>query len=318
VSTVQGDDPDSRGGDVTPPDTRTGRRRMAVLGALGLVVALVIGVLTATLARSDPPSASARTVIAVAADSAGGVASLSPLESASANVAVHAASNPTASGAKLGKIYTGPGPEIASIPGPAAEVIMDTSDHYLGTATDVTWSRDDTVGAYGVFNGTGSEITIGEPQLVTSGGVSFTVAAWVKLTSESGFATAVSQDGSVNSGFYLQYSKADNRWAFSRVPSDTAGSPGIRALSSAPPALNTWTHLVGVFDADNNQLRLYVDKQLQGTATDSTPFGSAGTLVVGRALFNGQKTDWFTGDIAHVSIYPDALGPAQVADIWPL
>ena len=37
-------------------------------------------------------------------------------------------------------------------------------------------------------------------------------AAWVKLDSLGGFATAVSQDGPTNSAFFLQYSGADNRF----------------------------------------------------------------------------------------------------------
>jgi len=57
--------------------------------------------------------------------------------------------------------------------------------------------------------------------------------------------TAVSQDGGVNSGFYLQYTEPADRWAFSRAAGDTDNPSVYRALSASAPALSTWTHLVG-------------------------------------------------------------------------
>ena len=164
-----------------------------------------------------------------------------------------------------------------------------------------------------VFNGTNSSITTSGPVLNTAAGGSFTVAAWVYLTSTKSFATAVSQDGKVNSGFYLQYSVMDKRWAFARVAHDTAGSPGIRALSTSAPMTNRWTHLVGVYNAASGRLSLYVDGRAQGTATDSTPFASSGDLAIGRALFSSQQTDWFPGQIKDVEAFSQALTPAQAA-----
>ncbi|MFG2525231.1 LamG domain-containing protein [Streptomyces sp. NPDC048527] len=168
-----------------------------------------------------------------------------------------------------------------------------------------------------VFNGTSSSITTSDPVLNTAAGGSFTVAAWVYLTNTKHYATAVSQDGTTNSGFYLQYSSADKRWAFARVVHDTAGSPGIRALSSGAPVTNRWTHLAGVYNAMNGQLSLYVDGTLQRTAKDTTPFFAGGHLAIGRALFSSKQTDWFPGRIKDVEAFDQALTSAQVAALKP-
>src|ERR1700761_2271827 len=169
------------------------------------------------------------------------------------------------------------------------------------------------------FNGTSSAFTTSGPVLNTGPGSSFTVSANVFMTgyntADDSFETIVSQDAAANSGFYLQYSGADQRWAFARVVSDTDGAAGIRALSTSGPALNTWTHLVGVFDASDDQLRLYVNGALEGIATDTTPFAATGPLVIGRGQFGGQPTDWFNGAANQIQVWNVALTSAEVANI---
>jgi Concanavalin A-like lectin/glucanases superfamily len=169
------------------------------------------------------------------------------------------------------------------------------------------------------FNGTSSAFTTSEPVLNTGPGGSFTVSANVFMTgyntADDSFETIASQNGAVNSGFYLQYSGADKRWAFARVVSDTDGAAGIRALSTSAPVLDTWTHLAGVFDASDDQLRLYVNGVLEGTATDTTPFAATGPLVIGRGQFDGEPTDWFNGAANQIQVWNVALTSAQVVNI---
>jgi Concanavalin A-like lectin/glucanases superfamily len=166
------------------------------------------------------------------------------------------------------------------------------------------------------FNGSSSQFTTAGPMLNTAAGHGFTVVAAVYMTgtpSGGGSETIVSQDGADDSGFYLQYSAANNRWEFSRVVADTDDDPeGVRAVSTSVPQTWTWTQLVGVFDAADNQLRLYVNGALQGTATDPTPFPTSGDLAIGRAQFDGQATDWFNGAADQVRVFKTALSTAQV------
>ncbi|MGD0559893.1 MAG: LamG-like jellyroll fold domain-containing protein [Streptosporangiaceae bacterium] len=162
------------------------------------------------------------------------------------------------------------------------------------------------------FNGTSSATSLPDVALDTGPGASFTVSAWVYLTSTGAFATAVSQDGTVDSSFYLQYAKTDNAWAFSRVASDGTNPTGIRALSSIQPTTNQWVHLVGVYSAPAGLLTLYVNGNAQGTATDTTPFAGQGGLVIGRAEYNSGPTDWFPGMIKDIEVFQQALSAAQI------
>jgi len=146
---------------------------------------------------------------------------------------------------------------------------------------------------------------------------SFSVSAWVDLSSTAGPNTAVSQDANQDSGFYLQYDKADNKWSFSQVPTDNNPTTAARALSAAAPALNTWTHLVGIYNRDTGgTLTLYVNGQAQGTATNAADIPSTGPLSIGRGKWNGAGTDWLHGKIASVQVYNRALSVADVNTLY--
>jgi hypothetical protein len=157
------------------------------------------------------------------------------------------------------------------------------------------------------FNGTDSAFTTAGPVLNTAANSSFTVAAWVWLEdipANGAFATAVSQDGATASGFYLQYSGQNRCWAFARA---------ARALGCGLTMVKTWTYLTGVFDASDNQLRLYVDGSEKGTTTDpTTPPTADGPLAIGRGQFAGKPTDWFPGAISNVEVFNTVLSSAQV------
>jgi serine/threonine protein kinase len=87
---------------------------------------------------------------------------------------------------------------------------------------------------------------------------------------------------------------------------------GISAQSTSPVVVNTWVHLVGVYDAHDKQLRLYVNGKPQGTATDATPYAANGSLAIGRAQFGAQDIGWFPGRINDVEVFQEALTPAEV------
>jgi hypothetical protein len=135
------------------------------------------------------------------------------------------------------------------------------------------------VGCPGDDNLTLTAISLPDVALNTGAGASFTVSAWLYLTSTAAFATAVSQEGTTNSSFYLQYSQANNAWAFSRVADDAANAAGI----CAPPTTNQWGHLVRVYNAPNGLMTLYVNSDPQGTATNTTPYAAQGGILIGRA-----------------------------------
>ncbi|MFF7310250.1 LamG-like jellyroll fold domain-containing protein [Streptomyces sp. NPDC008137] len=179
----------------------------------------------------------------------------------------------------------------------------DTAGDNDGTASGVRWRA----GGQGAaeFDGSGSQIITEVPVLRTGAGRSFTVAAWVRLSTEPGhFATAVSQEAGDASGFYLQYSRDEKRWAFAR--------PGQRAVGYSVPAVNTWTHLVGVCDGAGRKLRLYVDGVRQAETRDTRPLPAPGGLMIGRATFAGRPSDFFPGAIRDVRVFDQALAPDRI------
>ncbi|MGY5048499.1 protein kinase domain-containing protein [Streptomyces sp. 900105755] len=204
------------------------------------------------------------------------------------------------------------GPGSVSVPSPldawpldetSGAVAADDAGRYDGAATAVGWGRGKDGAA--LFDGGTSQIATAGPVLRTAKGRSFTVSAWVALSKvPSSFATAVSQDAGDVSGFYLQYSAAENRWAFAR--------PGLRALSFTVPKPDVWTHLVGVYEGLRNQLLLYVDGVQEAGINDSNPVAAHGPLLIGRATTAGTPADWFPGSIKQVQVFQRALTAAQV------
>ena len=138
---------------------------------------------------------------------------------------------------------------------------------------------------------------------------SFTVAAWVRLTAKGAYRVAVSQDGTARSAFTLQYDPTVDRWSVS-IPDTDSTNPVYRtARSATAPALNTWTHVAGVFDAGRRELSLYVDGVRQATTTGVTAWNGSGPLRVGRS-FSGSR---FHGSLGDVVVAARALPAWEIA-----
>ncbi len=152
----------------------------------------------------------------------------------------------------------------------------------------------------------GGEADTGGRLVDTAG--SYSVSAWAKLDEAGGaFQTVVSQDTGGASAFFLQYSGADQRWAFSFV--------GLRALSPDKPETGRWYHLVGVRDAEAGTIALYVDGQKVGQQDACYAPGSTGNTVIGRGQFNGDKVDYLQGAVDDVRLFDRALTPEEVAQL---
>ncbi|MEV4137814.1 DUF5127 domain-containing protein [Dactylosporangium sp. NPDC049742] len=197
--------------------------------------------------------------------------------------------------------------EIAAAAGNNAGLVrafeLDAAETGLTLSGSATYSG-------GALTLTGGSAATAASLVDTAG--SFTVAAWVNLTSTANFATVLSQDGAQGSGFYLQYSAADNAWAFAMLASDTAGAAATRAVSPFPPQAGGWTHLVGVRDAAAGQLRLYVNGVLAATATKPSAWASSGAFAIGRGRWNGAAADFLPGQIDRVRVWNRALTTTDV------
>ena len=177
-------------------------------------------------------------------------------------------------------------------------------DHPL-TLQGATWSADG-------LGFDGSSEAHSDGTVLDTKGTSFSVSAWVRAEQVGGgFQTVVSEDGDRNSAFFLQYSGADRRWAFSFV--------GARALASdvGEPVPGRWYHLVGVRDVTDSTLAIYVDGVEAGTASVlGTADVATGDLVVGRGKYGGDPVDHLTGTVDDVRAYDRALSSSEVAELF--
>ncbi|GAA1608936.1 hypothetical protein GCM10009828_040790 [Actinoplanes couchii] len=132
---------------------------------------------------------------------------------------------------------------------------------------------------------------------------SWTITARVNLAAKGAARTVISQSGTVRDAFYLQYHQSYDRWAVIVPSADATGSDWQQVLSTAPPALNTWTTLSAVYDAQAATLALHVDGVRQGDplpAVKSWP--STGRIHIGCSGTGGR----FNGLIDDVKAYVPA------------
>ncbi|WIM97336.1 LamG domain-containing protein [Actinoplanes oblitus] len=181
----------------------------------------------------------------------------------------------------------------------------------LGGVTHTTPGyRASDPGAYN-FNGTDAVVTAGKPLVRTD--QSFTVAAWVRVTSNAHFSTAISQDGAHSTGFQLQWGGNCKCWEFAMPNSDAVNPGQVSVLAPGTAPLNTWTHLAGVYDAATATATLYVNGEAVATqAAPAAPWNATGPLTVGKTKWNDVDSDWFAGDIDDVHIYQGALSKASI------
>lgn len=181
------------------------------------------------------------------------------------------------------------------------------------TGSAVAWTKDPTEGeVLGLGDETGYAVTK-TPAVTTT--ASFSVSAWVNLTSTRTYYTAVSQGGANIGGFYLQYNKNLNAWAFLLPSSDSASPAQFFGVSqSTPPTLDTWTNLIGTFDASSGMISLYVNGTLVGTATDTSPWNAPGPLTIGGVqLTGGSANNLFNGAVSDVQVYNGVLPATDAA-----
>ncbi len=138
----------------------------------------------------------------------------------------------------------------------------------------------------------------------------FTISAWARPTAaKDGGLVAVS--GSQAFGGLLRYATNSNRWTFMQNASDSSTATQARVDSLAPPVLNVWTHLLGVFNVTDKTISLYVNGRLQGTAAFAhTPWKALGMVDVG-SYRAGTSVGVFAGSVDDVKIYPRVMSATE-------
>ncbi|MGW7606104.1 LamG-like jellyroll fold domain-containing protein [Streptomyces sp. NPDC054766] len=185
-------------------------------------------------------------------------------------------------------LYGGPTPNVAGKIGTAVQ--FDGVDDYA--ATDIATINTD---------------------------ISFSVSAWVKLSAmPSGAAVVASQRGNNAPGFEMYYSKAYDRWVFNQYTSDSTDATPVRAMQAAAGGVKAgeWTHLVGVYAAGEQQLKLYVNGALAGTTAYSTAWNARRGMLIGSGFPNGAPANFFPGAIDEVKTFEKPLSATEVSNLY--
>ncbi|WP_235833280.1 LamG-like jellyroll fold domain-containing protein [Glaciibacter flavus] len=179
----------------------------------------------------------------------------------------------------------------------------------LTVSGGATWVPGRKGGALQLDGSTGFAASA-EPVLTTTDR-NYSVSAWVRFDQVGGaFQTVVGEDGDAASAFFLQYSGADKRLAFSFV--------NARALASGITVEpNRWYHLVGVRDITSSTLSIYVDGARAGqVAVLGNGEAATGPLTVGRGKFDGKPVDYLDGTVDEVRVFDRALSADEVAALY--
>lgn len=142
----------------------------------------------------------------------------------------------------------------------------------------------------------------------------FSVAAWLRVDSASGFTKAITRAGAEHSSFQLQYGADEDKWYFSLL--SAPGSDFVWQSVGAPATadLGEWQHVAGTYDPDAGLMRIYVDGVLAGElAVDFTPWHQPYPTGIGCLLSGaGNTANHVTGAIDQVGIWAGLLTPEQV------
>ena len=309
------------GGGSGGADVRTSRRnsrrisRMVQSAALVGLCSLVVALAYSGALRPGAPQSSESAPPGEASQAPGPPGSASSTATATATSTVTATKTSPSRPGKPGE--TGR-PSVPPVRGAALEWLFD--DVKGGVTKDSSGNgKDGTLVGDPLprFVQGGSIAFAGQQSVAADGAVvdteeSFSVSAQVELQDREEFQTVASQDGSEVSAFQLQYDADEDRWEMRISEEDSEDADVEEAVSDPGPATDTPTHLTGVYDDSDNEIRLYVDGRLEDTTELNQDFSADGDFAVGRAREGDQFIRGFEGPVDDVRAFGKALSPTEV------
>lgn len=147
---------------------------------------------------------------------------------------------------------------------------------------------------------------------------SFSVVGWAKLSAKPTHGAVIAaQTGTYRPGFELYYS-ATYGWAFDGYTSDSDSATIVRAAQgdTAHSPAGVWTQVLGSYDANTDDMRLYVNGAWVSTTTFASPFYGGGPTQIGASSFDGVAASFFPGQIDDVQMYDRALSAPEAAAMY--
>ena len=146
---------------------------------------------------------------------------------------------------------------------------------------------------------------------------SFSISAWARFDSNATDFTVVSSEAVVRPSSYLKYKPSTDRWRMTIPDADVESPDWYIAEDTTAPELGEWYHLVSVYDAASDELRLYVNGMLVSTVAGPVePWHVDGRLLLGAAgSTNDEQWSFAVGAVDDVAVYQGVLTDHQVTEL---
>ena len=185
-----------------------------------------------------------------------------------------------------------------------------------GTVTGATFTASGKIGGAYSFDGVNDYISI-VPSPVDFSLTSYTIGMWIyRDVDSSGFERLLSKGifGTAQADIFLQISNLDKiqfGWQNSGYTNN------IYALGNTSIPVNTWTHVVGIFDDDSNTFKIYVNGVDDTGATTGTT-SSARANGRNGLLFCHYPTTYygFNGLLDETAIWNRALTTNEITELY--
>lgn len=168
--------------------------------------------------------------------------------------------------------------------------------------------------SFSLVGGVGKDVTAPGTDLNFTAADSFTIEFWANTTScTSGVEIMVGRAENnlqlwvgCNEGGYFKFKARDN----------LGNDPGT--IDSLKPFNDgQWHYIVAIRDTVNKELRLYIDKELQGSIADTvtSDFSASSNFSIGYLPFEGNNY-YYSGLLDEIAITKRAISDSEIIDHW--
>ena len=164
------------------------------------------------------------------------------------------------------------------------------------------------------FDGSGGRVTIassGSLNLTSS----FTITAWLRASSLSGYQTPVHKGVSAACSYWLQTKNSNPTSGFGTA--STCSGYAEHVVTNTTLQTNVWYHVAARFDNAANTFTYYVNANPTYSASETrVPVGSTESLIFGESPYAGGNYERWRGQLDEVRIYNRALTAQEIADVF--
>jgi hypothetical protein len=189
--------------------------------------------------------------------------------------------------------------------------------HALTLAGGADFATSDTRGQVLRVDGNDAVATVSNSGILNTSS-SFTVSIWVYYTTfdRTAYSTALAFHGQVLDSFAIEYNPGSGGWTFNHTTEDSAGAKFASAASKTEPKARTWTHLVGVFNAQAKTLALYVDGKQVAERAGVAAWNAKNEITLGADVNqSGSTAAAMQGELSDLQLFDSAMTAQQVADL---